>query len=119
MCKEKLFIKEYKFGEVKVGNKCYYNDIIILPVKIITNWWRKEGHLLLPEDLKEVINSGISILIIGKGYSSCMVVPDNTIKYLSEYKIKAIPLDSISACKEFNHLLKEGKKIGLCLHLTC
>jgi len=46
-------IKRYVFGKMVVGNKVFTHDIIILPDRIISDWWRKEGHRLQLDDLGE------------------------------------------------------------------
>ena len=47
-----LVIEEYTFGRIRIGGREYTKDIIIHKGKIYDNWWRKEGHNLVLEDLK-------------------------------------------------------------------
>ncbi|MEO0260682.1 MAG: MTH938/NDUFAF3 family protein, partial [candidate division WOR-3 bacterium] len=83
-------IEKYDFGEIVVNGKKYTRDLIIFPDKIKENWWRKEGHSLCIEDLKEVIEYKPEILIIGTGYSGVMEVKEEVIKELERNNIKVI-----------------------------
>jgi len=37
-----------------INGKRYTNDLLILPENISDGWWRKEGHGLHVEDLREI-----------------------------------------------------------------
>ncbi|MEN3046971.1 MAG: MTH938/NDUFAF3 family protein [Candidatus Hydrothermales bacterium] len=60
-------IEKYEFGEIIIEGKKYTRDLIIFKDRISENWWRKEGHSLYMEDLKEVLEFKPEILIIGNG----------------------------------------------------
>jgi len=45
-------IDYYDFGVIIVDGRKYSRDLIITPKRIISNWWRVEGHKLCLEDLK-------------------------------------------------------------------
>ena len=112
-------VEDYSFGRIKVSGKTYFRDLIIFPDEILENWWRKEGHNLCIEDLKEVLKRKPEILIIGTGYAGVMKVPREVINELEARGIKVIVKKTKEACEEFNKLVKEGKKVAAALHLTC
>ena len=112
-------IDRYDFGKITIGGKNYSSDVIIFPDKIKDNWWRKQGHLLLPEDLGEVVKEKPDILVVGTGYSGLMQVPESTVKWLKEQGIKAEIKPTREACSIFNRLLSSNKKVIAVLHLTC
>ncbi len=111
-------IDSYKFGEIIIDGKQYNSDLIIFPQRIFTNWWRKEGHSLCVEDLKEVLKDKPEILIIGCGAMGVMKVPKNTVDYLNKQKIEVKIYRTKEACETYNTLSKI-KKVSACLHLTC
>ena len=39
-------IEEYKFGFIRIDGEEYRRDLVILPDKIIPDWWREKGHRL-------------------------------------------------------------------------
>ena len=46
-------IDSYSFGEIVINGKRYTSDVIIFSDSVDDNWWRKSGHLLHKDDLKE------------------------------------------------------------------
>ena len=68
-------IDSYQFGTIKIDGVEHHKDVIILPDRVISGWWRKSGHNLHPDDLKDVLDNPPEILIIGRGSDSRMQVP--------------------------------------------
>ena len=60
-------IERYSFGEVVIDGQSYREDVIILPDRVISSWWRKEGHSLDPDDLVEVLQLKPETFIMGCG----------------------------------------------------
>ncbi len=60
-------ILSYKFGVINIDGKEYRRDVIVLPERVIPDWWRKEGHSLWQEDLQAVLTEKTDILIVGLG----------------------------------------------------
>jgi len=117
--KEKVLIDSYSFGSMFINGKEYTDDLIVFPDRIKTNWWRKEGHSLAIEDLKEVFEFQPDILIIGQGDSSLMKIPPETKKEIENQGIELIAKETSKAYKIFNEKIKQGKKVVGAFHLTC
>jgi len=111
-------IEHYSFGRIIVNGKEYTRDLIIYPEKIYSNWWRKEGHKLHIEDIKEVLDYGPEILIVGTGYSGLMKVPKEVKEKIEEKGIRLIVQKTKEACETYNRLFKKHKTVAA-LHLTC
>ena len=111
-------ISNYSFGSITIGDRKYRSDIILLPDRIIPNWWRKTGHLLVPEDLEEVVAAAPARLIVGTGAAGVMRVPEATLEFLLQEGIEPIVLRTKEACERFNSLASEGD-VAAALHLTC
>lgn len=109
-------IDSYKFGEIVVNGKTYTDDIIIFPDYVKDNWWRKQGHLLQIDDLKDVFNYKPKKLIIGTGYNGLMKVSGEVSNKADELGIELIIKKSEEACKTYN---KEKDNVIIALHLTC
>lgn len=109
-------IDHYAFGNIVIDGRTYTKDVIIFPDRVLSPWWRKEGHLLQMEDLKEVVSAKPSHLVIGKGFSGIMDVPGEVIRSLEGSGIKISVAKTTEAVDIFNSL--GGKKIAA-LHLTC
>jgi hypothetical protein len=110
-------IDSYRFGHIVIEGKGYSNDVIVLPERIIANWWRSEGHRLKLEDLKEVYDAGIDTLVIGTGAFGMMKVDEDIKKGLERKGIKVIIASTKDAIEIYNKSPKE--KTATCLHLTC
>jgi hypothetical protein len=111
-------IDSYDFGEIVINGKSYTSDVIIYPDKVDSSWWRKEGHELAIEDLKDVLEQKPEMIIVGTGYSGIMQVLPETKKLIESEKIKLLIEDTRRACQSFNELSKKQKVIAM-LHLTC
>lgn len=111
-------IESYEFGSIKINGKVYNKDLIIFPNRIKENWWRKEGHRLHIEDIKEVIAEKPEVLIIGTGYYGYMEVLKEVIEKINSLGITLIIEKTKKACKIFNDFYKNKKTVAA-LHLTC
>jgi hypothetical protein len=57
----------YSFGRIVVDGQEETRDLIVLPDRVFRNWWRRNGHGLVLDDLAEVIDELPKTLIIGTG----------------------------------------------------
>ena len=112
-------IESYKFGEIIINGKKYSSDLIIFEDYIYDSWWRKEGHNLCIEDIKEIINKKPDVLIIGTGSFGLMKVPKELIEKIKSSGIKQVIVKKTGeAYTEYNKLYKTNKIIAA-FHLTC
>jgi|SRR5205823_5869684 len=44
-------IEGYRFGHLVVDGEEQTRDVIVLPERVLTNWWRADGHRLVLADL--------------------------------------------------------------------
>ncbi len=112
-------IEAYSFGNIRVDGKKYTSDIKILHGNVISNWWRKTGHEVDVDDVTDILDSGIEILVVGKGQPGLMKVSSALRNELEKRGIKLIEKPTAEAYKEFNRLFSEGKKVAGAFHLTC
>jgi len=112
-------IDSYNFGDIVIDRRRYVNDVIIFPNRVKSGWWRKKGHNLCLEDLKEILQENPEVLIVGTGYFGMMKVPSEVKKSLESMGIELIVQNTREACKTYNRLLQSGRKVVAALHLTC
>ncbi len=112
-------IEKYDFGHVVINGQTYTSDVIILPDRVFSSWWRQEGHQLAPADLDEVIAAQADVLVVGTGYSGLMRVLPETEAYLAEQNIQLVAEHTTDACQTYNRLLRAGRNVVAALHLTC
>lgn len=124
-------IDSYSFGRIVIDGKSYSSDVIILKDRVISNWWRREGHTLCLDDLKSIpfissplrgedLGEGekIEVLIIGTGASGMMKVLKEVMDYFTSKGIKLIEERTEEACRIYNKL-SNSHNISAALHLTC
>lgn len=111
-------IESYSFGKIVIDGHEYSSDVIVFPDKIESNWWRKKGHSLYEEDIKNVLERRPKVLVVGTGSMGRLTVPSETRERIESEGIKLIIEPTEKACKTYNKLLKE-KDVAAALHLTC
>lgn len=111
-------IEKYTFGQIKINGNTYTSDVIVYPDRVNDNWWRKQGHLLVPQDLEDAVDTRPDTLVVGTGNSELMKVPDSTREWVSSQGIKLIIQPTEKACNTYNQL-SQSEKVVAALHLTC
>lgn len=112
-------IEGYRFGEMVVLGKTYRRDLKIIKGRVYSDWWRKEGHLLQPEDLEDIWKAGPKILIVGTGASGVMRVDPRTVERAKELGITLEAYPTHKAVQRFNELFQKGEEVAGAFHLTC
>ncbi len=112
-------IDYYRFGKIIVDGETYTKDIIILPDKIIANWWRNSGHIFTPEDCIELLESDAEVIVFGLGAYSRAKLSSSLIKTLKSRRIEYKSFSTSKAVKSFNELAEKGIMAAAALHLTC
>ncbi len=111
-------IESYRFGRILIDGRSHSKDVIILPNRVIGNWWRQEGHALRPADLEAVFESAPEVLVVGQGSSGLMRVTQDARQSLRAAGIELIALPTGEAVKTYNRLCA-GRAVAAALHLTC
>ena len=84
-------IEGCSFGSLVINGKTYTDDLIIYPDgKIEGPWWRKQGHRLSIDDIRDLMDSAPEVIIAGTGVSGRMKPDKNLAKDLSKMAIEFI-----------------------------
>jgi len=111
-------VDSYRRGQITIEGKRYNSDVIIFPHRVKSDWWRKRGHQVYPEDIEEIIQEKPEILVVGTGEEERIEVLPETQRYLTEQGIELIAQATDKACQTYNQLCSSRKVIAA-LHLTC
>jgi len=111
-------IESYSFGKIKISGKLYTSDVIIYPDHIDDHWWRKEGHRLSIDDLRDVWQVEPEVLIVGTGYYSFMKVPNELREQVTSKNVELIVESTKEAYKTYNRLTSTRRTVAA-FHLTC
>lgn len=110
-------ISDYRFGHVVVDGRPEARDVIVLPDRTVRNWWRRDGHALVLEDLADVLDDLPQRLIVGMGASSQMRPDPELLDRLRERGVEVECLPTDRAVGRFVEL--DPSRTAAALHLTC
>ncbi len=111
-------IQDYRFGRMTVDGEQHSKDVILLPDRVVANWWREKGHQLDVEDLREVLNAAPKVLVVGTGAYGMMDVPEKTRQAIEAANIELRIAQTEDAWQMYNDLQKQRRTAGA-FHLTC
>jgi hypothetical protein len=111
-------IEAYKFGTITIDGIGYKSDLKIIAGQVVPDWWRKEGHNLLPVDIQDILKAGPEVLVVGKGDPGMMTVSDELRTLLNELGIELFARPSPEACDAFNRI-SPTRDTAFAVHLTC
>ena len=110
-------IDHYEFGRIMIDGRQETKDLIILPDRVVRNWWRQDGHALVLDDLAEVLEELPSRLVVGTGAAGRMRPDPDTIRQLQERGVTVEALPTGQAVRRFGEL--DPARTAAALHLTC
>jgi hypothetical protein len=110
-------VDHYEFGRIVVDGRQETNDLIVLPGRVVRNWWRQDGHALVLDDLAEVLDQLPSHLVVGTGADGRMRPDPATIRQLNERGVAVEALPTSQAVRRFGEL--DPARTAAALHLTC
>jgi hypothetical protein len=110
-------IDHYEFGRIVVDGREETRDLIILPHRLVRNWWRQGGHALVLQDLAEVLDELPSHLVVGTGASGRMQPDPDAVQQLQQRGVTVEPMPTSQAVHRFAEL--DPARTAAALHLTC
>ena len=114
-----MMIQEYHFGNMMVDNQPHVNDLKIIDGKVVSKWWRREGHTVTEEDVDDVLAATPRYFVVGTGQPGRMAVDANLSGILARLGIELIEEPTDQAIHTFNRLHRDGEKVAGAFHLTC
>ena len=110
-------LEGYSFGRIIVEGSAQTRDLIVLPERVVTDWWRRDGHSLAMEDLDEVIDALPERLILGVGAHGRLHPDPEVIAALERRGIAVECLRTDEAVRRYGEL--DERRTAAALHLTC
>jgi hypothetical protein len=110
----------YEFGRVTVDGEQHRRDVIVLPDRVVGDWWRRDGHSLVIEDLDEVLDELPPRLIVGCGANARLRPARSVVEELARRGVEVEALPTADAVRRFSELEAENPAaVAAALHLTC
>jgi hypothetical protein len=110
-------IDEYEFGRIVVDGQEERRDLIILPNRIVRNWWRRDGHALVLDDLEDVLGELPDHVVVGTGAAGQMRPDPETVRSLEERGVNVEAMRTPDAVRRYLDL--DPATTAAALHLTC
>ena len=110
-------LEGYEFGRVIVDGEEQTRDVIVLPGRVVSNWWRNDGHSLVLDDLDDVLDELPERLVVGTGHDGRMRPDPAAIQELRERGVEVEVLRTPEAVRRYGEL--NPAAAAAALHLTC
>jgi hypothetical protein len=89
----------------------------VLPDRLVTDWWRADGHSLVLADLDDVLEELPEHLVVGTGAYGQMRPAPETLEHLRERGVEVEALPTVEAVRRYGEL--NPAHTAAALHLTC
>jgi hypothetical protein len=110
-------LESYRFGHLLVDGEEQVRDVIVLPSRVVTNWWRRDGHSLVVEDLEDVLDDLPRRLIVGTGHDGRMQPDPSCLEELRSRGVDVEVARTGEAVRRYEEL--DPATTAAALHLTC
>jgi hypothetical protein len=110
-------LRDYSFGSIQVDGDEHTRDLIVLPERVVPDWWRRDGHSLAMEDLDDVIDELPERLILGCGAHGRLQPPPAVLEELRERGVEVEAMPTADAVRRYGQL--DPDRTAAALHLTC
>ncbi|MGH8935920.1 MAG: MTH938/NDUFAF3 family protein [Acidimicrobiia bacterium] len=113
-------IQDFEYGRIVIDGREEHRDLIITRSGLLPNWWRREGHLLVMEDLESILDEPPAVLVVGTGTTGNMRTAPGLVEELAARGVETEVMPTAQAVRRFNELLGLPEvDAAAALHLTC
>ena len=111
-------IQSYGNGKFQISDKEFDHSVLVFPDQIIP-WSPIDANNLIVDDFKKVLTVGpiVELLLLGCGKTTWFL-PLPLRDELKEMGLVLEPMDTGAACRTFNVLLGENRRIAAALMLV-
>jgi len=106
----------YGADHVAVNGVRHEHSLIVLPERIIQEWQAAEPKQLAAEHFSALAGLELEILLLGTGSKLCFPSP-RLFQAMAQQGIGLEAMDTFAACRTYNILAAEGRKVAAALIL--
>jgi uncharacterized protein len=110
-------VTAYEPGLVEVGGREYKNSVVLFPDKIIDNWRPHSIDDIQPEDFSLLLELTPDVILLGSGERQ-IFPPVSLYAPVIDSGIGIEIMDNAAACRTYNILLAEGRRVAAAILLT-
>lgn len=115
-CRSERLIRAWEPGRLTIGEQHYHHSLIVSADTLIADWRPRLAAELRREDFAAVLQLQPEILLLGTGSRLDFPPPSLTV-HLMQSGIGVEVMDTAAACRTFNILLAEQRRVAAALLL--
>lgn len=104
----------YGEGYVSVNGRKFATNLTVLPGKVFENWTLASFESLAEPDFEFLAGLEADIVLLGTG-ATCRFPPGRLMRPIAEKHVGLEVMDSHAACRTYNILVAEGRKVACAL----
>jgi uncharacterized protein len=109
-------VTAYDDTGVEINAVHFSHNLIVVPESPPLNWSATTFEALTPEHIAEIASTNPDVVILGTGKRQRFIHP-RLIAALTDRRVGVECMDSPAACRTYNILMGEGRKVALALLL--
>ncbi|MDX1915105.1 MAG: Mth938-like domain-containing protein [Methylophilus sp.] len=103
-------------GFVQISQKRYEQNLVVTPTELILDWHHGSFSALDHEHFEKLILLNPEVVLLGTGSTHCFLHPKQY-AHLTEHHIPIECMTTAAACRTYNILMSEGRKVVAALIL--
>jgi uncharacterized protein len=109
-----IVIKHYQPGSITINETSYHKSLILTANSIIEHWRPQTITQLQAEDFEILLDKGFEVVLIGTG-SKQHFPATSVFSLLINANLGYEVMDTAAACRTFNLLVSEGRRVAAAL----
>ncbi len=111
-------VTAYGEGYIAINQQRYEGNVIVLPESVFTGWTTATPETLGEADMAELLGLGTEIVLLGTG-NRLRFPPGALMRPFAPAGIGLEVMDLQAACRTYNILAAEGRKVAAALVFDC
>jgi uncharacterized protein len=109
-------IRAIEQGRIRIGEHWYTGNLIVTAERIVSDWTLATPGRVTVADLAPALEFKPELVVVGAGTAPCM--PDiDLMAELAQWSIGLEFMQTAAACRTFNVLVHEGRRVAAALVL--
>ena len=115
-CNSELMIRACDDGQVTIGSQSYQHSLILTPKRVIPDWQPRQVTDITEQDFDNILTLQADIILLGTGTRLCF--PSARLRaYVLATGTGLEVMDTAAACRTYNILLSESRRVVAALLL--
>lgn len=115
-CNSELMIRACDDGQVTIGPQSYQRSLILTPERVIPDWQPRQVTDITEQDFDSILTLQADIILLGTGTRLCF--PSARLRaYVLATGTGLEVMDTAAACRTYNILLSESRRVVAALLL--